>query len=112
MKKIKCLIKILLTPSIWIRNFPSSKFMDGLVDLLIKADPEIEFYDGYKVKFKGFDFILWVANRPYASPHLHKDPYLEFLPSRCKALEFFEWFDKKVVDYLAKKFQELAMEGE
>ena len=84
--------------------------MDDLVDYLIKADPEIEFYDGYKVKFKGFDFTLWVANRPYASPYLYENPYLEFLPSRCKTLEFFEWFDKKVVDYLAKRFQELAME--
>ena len=68
--KIKTLLRIISTPSCWIRNYRTNKTVDLFIRNLVEHKDEVEllgFNDcNIYLKFRGKIFGLWRANKWYA----------------------------------------------
>lgn len=86
--------KILLTPSCWIRNYPTSRVLSDKINKALDAGllPTVDAgYLGrsYTVKLDGLE--LWIENYPYAYGSVY--PYGRTLPDRATVFRLAEAVD-------------------
>jgi hypothetical protein len=76
---MKYWIKVLLTPSCWIRNYPYSKEYD---DICLKQleNPVFTNVGEHYAQLNGK--LVWINNYPYAAFHLERGRLAYKLPSR------------------------------
>lgn len=100
----KYALKVLISPSWWIRNYPTSRDLDKVYRYLLDHKDEVNVIgrDPYNLdlSFRGRRYSIWWANFPYA--YLSRTEVTEedgrvtrcgkVLPTRATAMEFYEVF--------------------
>ena len=86
MNNLYYFIKVLLTPTCWLRNSPTSRHWDASVLENLKS-PEWSDLQKHTVKLNGK--TIWISNYPYASCTDHR-AIREFMPSRITVFKFFD----------------------
>lgn len=100
----KYTLKVLLNPSWWLRNYPTSRTIDKVYRYLLDHKDEVKVIEqspySLDLSFRGRRYKIWRANFPYAylseTAVTGKDGYItecsRVLPSRATAMEFYETF--------------------
>lgn len=87
------LLRVLITPSCWIRNYPTNNYWDRSVRLNLK-NPDFTLINRCEVRLNGKK--IWIANHPYASvtdAETHND---NVMPSRRTVFMFGDALDKYI----------------
>ena len=97
----KYLMKVLITPSCWVRIYQSSEAHDAkLLDLLKKY--KFEKIDNFTTSLGGV--VFWIKNHPYASFYLFKESFQttkeKMLPKRTTVLYAY---DRLIEDTMGDK---------
>jgi len=82
------MLKILLTPSIWFRNYPINLGWSHRLDTLMDNNIKIVLLDSYTAEFEDGTSI-WIANYPYAYGSNAKNA--GYLPTRKTTLKLAEY---------------------
>lgn len=100
----KYILKVLLNPSWWLRNYPTSRTIDKVYRYLLDHKAEVKVIEqspySLDLSFRGRQYQIWWANFPYAylseTMVTEKDGHItkcsRVLPSRATAMEFYETF--------------------
>lgn len=67
-KFIRDIIRILTTPSCWIRNYPTDRALSKWINYSLNRGYSPEYLSRYNCSLNGK--VLWIANYPYAYGHL------------------------------------------
>lgn len=116
----KYALKVLISPSWWIRNYPTSRDLDKVYRYLLDHKDEVNVIgrDPYNLdlSFRGRQYSIWWANFPYA--YLSRTEVTEedgritrcggVLPTRATAMEFYEVFGASPEGRIGGKYRKAA----
>lgn len=97
MKKIKAIIRILLTPSCWLRNYSTNKFLSVRINNAIDREADVILHDNYRVIMDGM--LIWIENYPYAFGQVSGQ---RGMPDRTTVFRLVDYIDSKLA-YKDKK---------
>ena len=86
-------LRILLTPTCWIRNHGFNKSLDGWMRKALE-NPQFSNLTSHRVTLNGKEF--WIENYPYAYAYLTKYKLMG-LPSRSTVFDFADALSEYVI---------------
>lgn len=106
---IKNFLRVLFTPSVWIRNHPTDERLDAFFRVLLDNLDEVKLisctYRTIRLEFRGTIYDFWIANRFYAflsettayervDDKRMRELYMvrDKMPSRATAFAFYDAF--------------------
>lgn len=92
-KNLKYLVRVLLTPTCWIRNERTNNVWDRELNQLMEKY-DFQPITGYTARLGPVE--LWVANHPYASFTLRNQT---FLPKRTTVLRAYDKYVADLIQY-------------
>jgi hypothetical protein len=91
--KMKNLIRVLLTPSCWFRNYPTCPYVDDLVNSLLDHN-QIQAVDRHSAVIGGR--TIWISNFPYASGTIDEGSKCTGMPSRRTVFRLHDCISNKI----------------
>lgn len=88
-REVKLFLRVLVTPSFWMRDVPASKEWDRAVRALIASGKiSTKKVDGYTISVG--QITIWLGNFPYGYGRSYGSGACSFLPTRRTALLLYD----------------------
>jgi len=98
---MKNIIRILTTPSCWLRHESTNKYWDKKLNEMLD-NPEFTNFGSHTVKLNGIE--IWVQNKYYSSAGWYKKGVsAPYLPKRSTVFRFHDLYEKAVLEYVLKQ---------